>query len=180
MKEKTCTKCNETKPVSLFHKKTASVDGVQTKCKVCQNAYTEKYRKEIRPDYWNSTDGYFSNSENWSYIAEYRRADKDIIVYLLKVLDSFYVGMTKSKLNVRINTHRADYKSPINHGKMKGLHNMWDKLTSEEMEQSLKSVIILETKPGPRYLGYKMEKKWIHKLKQDGYPLLNDKHNIRQ
>ena len=180
MKEKTCTKCNETKPVSLFHKKTASVDGVQAKCKVCQNKYTAKYRKVIRPDYWNSTDGYFSNKDNWKYIAEYRRADKDIIVYLLKIKDWFYVGMTKAKLNVRLRIHKADYKSPLNHGRMPGLHNLWDTMSEDEINESLNSAIILESKAGSRYLGYKTEKKWIQKLKHDGYPLLNDKHNIRQ
>ena len=177
---KECTKWNEIKPLEDYHRKSYAKDGRQTRCKICQNAYTTKYRKEIRPDYWNSTDGYFSNAENWQYIADYRRADKDIIVYLLKIKDWFYVGMTKAKLNVRINTHRADYKSPINHGKTKGLHNIWDTMSVDEINKSLNSVIILETKAGTRYEGYKTEAKWIQKLKQDGYPLLNDKHNIRQ
>ena len=96
---KECTACNETKPYTEFHKKSYAKDNCQAKCKVCQNKYTAKYRKVIRPDYWNSTDGYFSNKDNWKYIAEYRRADKDIIVYLLKIKDWFYVGMTKAKLS---------------------------------------------------------------------------------
>ena len=177
---KQCTKCNETKPYEDFHKKSYAKDNCQSKCKVCQNAYTEKYRKEIRPDYWNATDGYFSHKENRYYIGEYRRADKDIIVYLLKIKDFFYCGMTKARLNVRLSIHRADYKSPLNHGKMPGLHNLWDTMSEDEINKSLNSVIILESKAGSRYEGYKTEKKWIQKLKLDWYPLLNDKHNIRQ
>ena len=177
---KECTKCLETKAYELFHKNSRAKDGKQTRCKICQNKYTTRYRKEIRPNYWNCKDGYFSHKENWKYIADYRRADKDIIVYLLKIKDFFYVGMTKAKLNVRLSIHRADYKSPLNHGKMPGLHNLWDTMSDDEINKSLDSVIILETKAGSRYEGYKTESKWIHKLKQDGYPLLNDKHNIRQ
>ena len=177
---KQCTTCNETKPYEDFHKKSYAKDNCQSKCKVCQNKYNTKYRKEIRPGYWNSTDGYFSHKENWKYIGEYRRADKDIIVYLLKVEGFFYVGMTKAKLNVRLSIHRADYKSPLNHGLIPGLHNLWDTMSEDAINKSLDSVIILETKAGSRYEGYKTEKKWIHKLLNDGYPLLNVNHNTQQ
>ena len=105
---KQCNKCNEVKPYTEFHKRTyKGVVGWQYSCKTCQNRYNEKYRNEIRPRYWNPQDGYFSVRENWEYIADYRRANKDIKVYLLKVKDWFYIGMTKSKLNVRLSTHRS-------------------------------------------------------------------------
>jgi hypothetical protein len=173
---KQCNKCNEVKPYTEFHKRTyKGVVGWQYSCKTCQNRYNEKYRNEIRPRYWNPQDGYFSIRENWEYIADYRRANKDIKVYLLKVKDWFYIGMTKSKLNVRLSTHRADYKTKP--GWLPALHKMWDTMSTEEINESLASAIVLETKSGTRYQGYKLEKKWIEFYKDRGYKLLNIKHN---
>ena len=173
---KQCNKCNEVKPYSDYHKRTyKGVQGYQYSCKVCQNKYNEKYRNDIRPEYWNTTDGYFSHRENWEYIADYRRANEDIKVYLIKVKDWFYIGMTKAKLNVRLSTHRADYKTKP--GWLPALHKMWDTMSKEEIEESLASAIVLETKPGTRYQGYKLEKKWIKFYKDRGYKLLNLMHN---
>tara|TARA_R110002167_G_scaffold117492_5_gene293510 strand:- start:999 stop:1547 length:549 start_codon:yes stop_codon:yes gene_type:complete len=178
---KTCNDCGETKATSEFHKRQSkNGDGFQYKCKSCQNKYNEKYRKVIRPKYWNHKDGYFSDSSRWAYIADYTRADKDIKVYLLKIKDHFYVGMTKARLNVRMSVHRGDYNSSRNHGRMPGLHRMWDTMSKEEINKSLESVIVLESKPGTRYEGYKLEKKWILRMKEDGYDLLNDKNFKRQ
>lgn len=176
---KECTKCNTIKPFEQFHKKKAGIDGHQNNCKVCHNAYTERYRKEIRPDYWNSKDGYFSHRKNWEYIAEYRAANKNILVYMIKVLDYFYIGMTKARLNVRINTHRADYKNPKKHGSMPGLHNMFDKLSQSEIDNALSTTVVLESKAGNRYEGYKCEEKWIKFYSDRGWNLLNDKHHQR-
>ena len=67
---KHCTTCNQQKPHDEFHKRRASKDGLNTRCKVCHNKYTTRYRKEIRPDYWNCRDGYFSERKNWEYIIE--------------------------------------------------------------------------------------------------------------
>ena len=174
---KECNKCNEVKPYEEFHKRTyKGVEGLQYSCKTCQKKNNKKYRNDIRPKYWNSTDGYFSHKENWEYISDYRRADEDIKVYLMKVRDSFYIGVTKCKLNVRISTHRADYKNPNKPWQL-GLYKMWDIMSQEEIEESLASTIVLETKPGTRYEGYKLEKKWIKFYKARGYNLLNIIHN---
>ena len=35
---KTCTKCNETKPLDEFHRNAGSPDGRRANCQVCQNA----------------------------------------------------------------------------------------------------------------------------------------------
>ena len=174
---KACKKCNEVKPYADFHKRTyKGVQGHQYSCKLCQNKYNKKYRTELRPEYWNATDGYFSNKENWEYISDYRRADKDIKVYLMKVKESFYIGVTKCKLNVRISTHRSDYKNRTQ-PKQLGLYKVWDTMSEKEIEESLASTIVLETKSGTRYQGYKLEKKWIKFYKARGYKLLNIIHN---
>ena len=147
---KQCNKCNEVKPFTEFHKRTyKGVQGYQYRCKICQNKYNKKYRNEIRPEYWNPQDGYFSIRENWEYISDYRRANEDIKVYLMKVKDWFYIGMTKAKLNVRLSTHRADYKTKP--GWLPSLHKMWNTMSQEEIDESIASTIVLETKPGTRY-----------------------------
>tara|TARA_R110002020_G_scaffold365005_1_gene577276 strand:+ start:202 stop:735 length:534 start_codon:yes stop_codon:yes gene_type:complete len=175
---KHCTTCNQQKPHDEFHKRRASKDGLNTRCKVCHNKYTTRYRNEIRPDYWNCRDGYFSERKNWEYIIDYRKADKDITIYLMKVKHMFYVGMTKSHLNVRMSTHKADYKNTRDDkARIKGLHSMWDTMSMEEIEDAILTTIVLETKPGPRHVGYKMEEKWIKDLANRGYKLLNHNHN---
>ena len=176
---KQCIYCNTIKTFKDFHKRTKSADGLQKKCKVCTNKYNDKYRKEINPTYWNSKDGYFSDKTNWDYINDYRRADKDIKIYILRVVDYFYIGMTKARLNVRINTHRADYRNPTKHGSMPKLHSMFDKLTQEGVDDVLSKAVVLETRPGTRYDGYRLEKKWIRYYAEKGWPLLNNKHHTR-
>jgi hypothetical protein len=179
---KHCTDCSKLKPYDDFHKRRASKDGLNSRCKVCHNAYTTRYRKEIRPDYWNCRDGYFSKRENWEYISDYRRADKDITVYLMRVKDDwFYIGMTKAKLNVRLSTHKADYRNPRpDKPRIRNLHSMWDTMTREEIDESILSTIVLETKSGPRHEGYKLEEKWIKFYSDRGYKLLNRNHNKKK
>ena len=67
----------------------------------------------------------------------------------MKVKDWFYIGMTKAKLNVRLSTHRADYKTKP--GWLPSLHKMWNTMSQEEIDESIASTIVLETKPGTRY-----------------------------
>ena len=178
---KHCSTCNTLKPYDEYHKRRASKDGLNTRCKVCHNEYTTRYRKEIRPDYWNCKDGYFSHKKNWKYIEDYRRANKDITVYIIKVKDMFYIGMTKCKLNVRMSTHRADYNNPrVDKPRIKGLHGMWDTMSKEEIDDSILSAIVLETKSGPRHEGYKLEEKWIKFYAERGYKLLNRNHNKKR
>ena len=50
-------------------------------------------------------------------------------------------------------------------------------MSTEEINESLASAIVLETKSGTRYQGYKLEKKWIKFYKDRGYNLLNMQHN---
>lgn len=40
-----CTKCGQTKPVDQFHKRTASPDGLDYKCKQCTSEYYSTYKK---------------------------------------------------------------------------------------------------------------------------------------
>lgn len=43
MLEKTCSKCNETKPVTEFHRRTGSKDGLVNRCKSCASEHGKKW-----------------------------------------------------------------------------------------------------------------------------------------
>ena len=45
---KTCTKCGRELPISEFYAKAGSKDGLQTQCKDCHNAATERRREKAR------------------------------------------------------------------------------------------------------------------------------------
>lgn len=46
MKNKTCKKCGETKPLDYFHKGKRMKDGYRNECKECNKAYQKKWREE--------------------------------------------------------------------------------------------------------------------------------------
>ena len=52
---KQCRKCGEMKATTEFAKRTASPDGLQTNCKVCNRETNQKFRK-TRPDYKQQWD----------------------------------------------------------------------------------------------------------------------------
>jgi hypothetical protein len=52
---KQCKKCNELKPFTEYSKRTASPDGLQNQCKVCNNAANAKFRN-TRPEYKREWD----------------------------------------------------------------------------------------------------------------------------
>jgi 5-methylcytosine-specific restriction endonuclease McrA len=47
METKTCTKCNETKPVAEFSKRRTRKDGLQPRCKVCRKAHYEVNKDKV-------------------------------------------------------------------------------------------------------------------------------------
>ena len=46
---KTCSKCQETKPLSEFSKRTGVPDGLQYSCKECANAIVSEHLKKLKP-----------------------------------------------------------------------------------------------------------------------------------
>lgn len=50
---KTCTKCNETKPLTGFYKEAKARDGLKSQCKSCINASNAKYQTD-NPDKCNT------------------------------------------------------------------------------------------------------------------------------
>lgn len=51
MKEKKCSKCKETKPVSEFHKDRRAKDGLQWECKLCKSAADKKKYQQNKESY---------------------------------------------------------------------------------------------------------------------------------
>lgn len=49
MNLKTCSKCQESKPLTEFYARTVSVDGFQNSCKVCQKHHSKTYAQQ-NPD----------------------------------------------------------------------------------------------------------------------------------
>ena len=55
---KTCTKCNQSKALTEFSKDSGKRDGLTSRCKVCRNAQTKKYRK-------NNPEKYNASNKKW-------------------------------------------------------------------------------------------------------------------
>ena len=125
---KHCTKCNTTKPVTEFAKKTSSKDGLQYNCKQCNKQDNLKFRTIINPqhhDKWQRA--------NWDkfiqHMKAYRKADKIGTIYgIINPLGETYVGMTKTNFKVRMLEHRTHYRKACNNkrSRLPLLHNSFD------------------------------------------------------
>ena len=70
---KTCTKCNQTKALTEFYKRSDARDGLQTRCKVCKKALDMKYykangnkvRARVRKRYENNPEKVNANNKKW-------------------------------------------------------------------------------------------------------------------
>ncbi|MEU5737025.1 endonuclease VII domain-containing protein [Streptomyces tendae] len=77
--EKKCGRCEQTKPVTEFHKRARSIDGLQAFCKDCMRSNKQTWRSD-NPEQNRSTDQTWREA-NKNKIAEtraaYRQANKD-------------------------------------------------------------------------------------------------------
>lgn len=106
---KHCTECNKTKSTSEFHRKTASKDGLQSKCKTCVKQINKNFR-ETKPKYqitWQRQN----SKKHIEIVTRFRRADKSSKVYYIKcnVTGLYYIGMTKMHLPVRWIEHKTKF-----------------------------------------------------------------------
>ena len=98
---KKCSKCNEEKSYSEFHRHSRSKDGYKAACKICRNTHyksTESYRRLLK----KSKEKYKEEVENTGGFA----------VYYLP--EHHYVGMTNNIKN-RMMLHRS-HKGRITEG----------------------------------------------------------------
>lgn len=73
MTSKTCTKCKETKPVSEFHKRRDSKDGLVYRCKSCASAARARYREENREKIRERDKAYYEKNRDRIRIVSARR-----------------------------------------------------------------------------------------------------------
>lgn len=105
---KHCNECGKTKPTSEFHRKTASKDGLQCKCKSCFKKINKNFR-ETKPKYqitWQRNNP----ERHIQIVSKFRKADKSSKVYYLKAPSGlYYIGMTQTHLSVRLIEHKVKF-----------------------------------------------------------------------
>ena len=110
---KQCNQCGKVKPLSDYHKKTASKDLKQDKCKSCVKQINKNFR-EIKPKYqitWQRQN----SKKHIEIVTRFRRADKSYKVYYIKSPDGlYYIGMTQMHLPVRWIEHKAKFNRWMN------------------------------------------------------------------
>lgn len=77
--EKKCGRCGETKPISAFHKRARSIDGLQAFCKDCHNANRRRWRAE-KPEQNKATYEAWREANRERIVAraaEYRRENRE-------------------------------------------------------------------------------------------------------
>lgn len=110
---KHCNECGKTKPTSEFHRKTASSDGRQPKCKLCVKKINENFR-EINPQYQLNWQRH-NPERHVQIVSKHRKADKSSKVYYIKSPDGlYYIGMTQTHLSIRCIEHKVKYNRWLN------------------------------------------------------------------
>lgn len=180
---KSCNKCGVQKEFTEFSKCARRKDGLQPNCKQCNKEYRKVWYNEINPDYFWGKDGYFVRkyTEELIYQRDYKRANKDVKIYQLTLLDgSVYIGYTKRPMGVRMVEHKRHWKNIVDGIQHKSLKQMSiyykfrdDNYTPEQVEQVWKSLKILEQFEGSRYDARKREIYWIGKLYKQKKKLVN-------
>ena len=114
---KTCSKCQETKALSQFHKWSASSDGHKPRCKACRNniqrAYSKIYYESKRNDYkfkekqrQYSKTYYEAHKDNIEWNHKFREANK-------KALKKYRENnVEKNRNSTRVSIEKAHNKYP--------------------------------------------------------------------
>jgi len=123
---KSCTKCQEEKPLNEFPKSSRFKSGFNSQCKYCLNTASKKWRDENSEDfknrrkehYWKNVDKMREEKRQYverskpqkiAYDAEYRKANKDKIAAYKKNWESKKKDdpIFKIKRNLRRRVHHA-------------------------------------------------------------------------
>jgi len=111
---KNCSNCNKSKPISEFHKRSASKDGLQTQCKSCYKEINKNFR-EAKPEY--QVQWYKKNWSKWlGYMSEWNKENvsaddsRSQIYYIINPEQKIYVGSTQTAFSYRRAAHKQCYK----------------------------------------------------------------------
>ena len=110
---KECQRCGKVKETTQYSKCRKHKDGLQYKCKQCDKETNLKFRTEINPTHHEKWQ-----NKNWDtfigYMKKYRRADKTGIIYSITNPEGLqYIGMTMTKIQVRLLEHRSHYRRAL-------------------------------------------------------------------
>jgi len=194
MKTKKCTKCGIEKPLTEFHKRSASKDGHCSRCRECRLKYMAEYhsRPEVkenlleynsRPEVkekkcQRSAERYSQNKEEiLNQLAEYRskrKSEQPNCVYQIynSINGKIYIGET-TRGKLRWKKHLRDLRG--NRHKNKQLQEDFNKCGEDafewtilkEFERDDKDALLLE------------EAKTIQQYIQDGFELYNEVLNLK-
>jgi hypothetical protein len=174
---KQCPQCGSQKPTTDYYKNKSNKDGLQRCCKECCNINSRKFRTR-NPNYYWGDNGYFTQryEETMEYTKEMCRANKSSKIYKITTPDGIYIGSTKRKLNLRLNTHLADYrnrflKRGINNIPL--LYNSFSNYTIDEVRGFLRSAELIEEFDGTILKTKEREDFWMQYYRGTGCKMLN-------
>lgn len=174
---KHCKQCGLDKPTTEFYKNKSNKDGLQRCCKQCCNINSKKFR-DINPEYYWGDNGYFTQryDEVLEYVKEMCRANKSSKIYKIITPDGIYIGSTKRKFNLRLNTHLTDYTNRYLRRNIKViplLYKSFSNYTIEEVKQFLKNAEIIEEFDGTLLKTKEREDFWMEYYRSTGHDMLN-------
>lgn len=122
LKVKTCTKCKETKDVSLFYRYMRSKDGLMCWCKQCKSQ-KEKERRQRDPDHYknyinNNRDFYNSHRRERARIYQQRPEERIKASARQKTRLAVLSGKLEKKPcescgEIKVEAHHPDYSKPL-------------------------------------------------------------------
>ena len=166
---KHCNDCGKTKPTSEFHKKTASKDGLQCKCKTCFKKINKNFR-ETNPQYqldWQRQHP----QRHVEIVGKFRKADKSSKVYYLKAPSGmYYIGMTNMHIAVRLIEHKAKFNAWMNGKKTTQHPNLFESFKKWGIDNHQVG-ILFESEDMDRKALRQIEKAFIKSFKDLGIAL---------
>lgn len=174
---KLCPQCEVTKPTTDYYKNKTKKDGLQRCCKECCNTNSKKFRN-INPKYYWGEQGYFTQryEKILEYVKEMHRANKSSKIYKITTPDGIYIGSTKRRFKLRMNTHLSDY---VNRYLKRGvkvvplLYKSFSNYTIDEVKTFLRNAELLEEFDGTSHETKGREDFWMEHYRGMGYPMLN-------
>jgi len=153
-----CKGCGEHKLPTQYSKRTASVTGLQSKCKECNKSDNLKFRT-AKPEH--HADWQKQNMPHvLQYVKKYRKADKTPLIYsITNPLGEVYIGATLMAFKVRMHEHRRHYRRAAagKRVRLELLHSSFDKWGMDNHKFS----VVKELPEATRKELYKLEKAYI-------------------